>query len=175
MTHPQLHTHGRSSSALGDMPLEGLLCTSHMALTCHNLSFFQRVVIRYFKVTLKGRFDCTITSCRKNSIQICLYCIIHFKTSSVWGYSLTTLSVAAGMRSDGNESSMEANLSTEVSMVVLDIVCLYTSTFKVGASLKPEPLILQTISTSTGSVLTVTVQCWCLLTSHSLQIFWTIK
>jgi len=39
------------------------------------------------------------------------------------------------MKSDVNESSMEANLSTEVSMVVLDIVCLYTSTFKVGSSL----------------------------------------
>ncbi|KAI0240549.1 Dedicator of cytokinesis protein 9 [Lamellibrachia satsuma] len=61
MTQQQLHGHGRSSSTLSDMPLDGLMY---------------------------------------------------------------------GGRSDITESSMEANLSTEVAMDVLDIVCLYTSTFK---------------------------------------------
>ena len=44
---------------------------------------------------------------------------------------LSMLFPTAGLQGEFNESDMQANLSTEVAMVVLDVVCLYTSTFKV--------------------------------------------
>ena len=38
MTQQQLHGHGRSSSTLSDMPLDGLMCTYRMPLSCSNSS-----------------------------------------------------------------------------------------------------------------------------------------